>query len=142
MEGRKHFVKLTCLEREYNCLGAFTVMHVILAAAVVKIEDIPPEWNQPVSEEGLQAASSGMNIPLEQLTSTVALELPDTRQCWAYRSVAATVADAAPVCITSEEQWADRRGEVNLIHSKLFRNEKPAVCFIRCFHRKSHGRDH
>ena len=87
--------------------------------AVVKIEDIPPEWNQPVSEEGLQAASSGMNIPLEQLTSTVALELPDTRPCWAYRSVAATVADAAPVCITSEEQWADRPGEVNLIHSNF-----------------------
>lgn len=113
------------------------MMHVISAAAVVKIGDIPPEWNQPVSEEGLQAASSAMNIPLEQLTSTVAVELPDTRQCWAYRSVAATVADAAPVCITSEEQWANRPGEVNLIHSKLSRNEKPLVCFIRCFHRKS-----
>ena len=99
------------------------MMHVISAAAVVKIGDIPPEWNQPVSEEGLQAASSSMNIPREQLTSTVAVELPDTRQCWAYRSFAATVADAAPVCITSEEQWADRPGEVNLIHSKLFRNE-------------------
>ena len=112
-------------------------MHVIFAAAVVKIEDIPPEWDQPASEEGLQAASSAMNIPLEQLTSTVALELLDTRQCWAYRSVAATVADAAPVCIRSEEQWANRPGEVNLIHSKLSRNEKPLVCFIRCFHRKS-----
>ena len=117
-------------------------MHVIFAAAVVKIEDIPPEWNQPVSEEGLQAASSSLNIPLEQLTSTVALELPDTRQCWAYRSFAATVADAAPVCITSEEQWADRPGEGNLIHSKLFRNGKPVVCFIRIFHKKRNGTDH
>ena len=113
------------------------MMHVISAAAVVKIGDIPPEWNQPVSEEGLQAASLSLNIPLEQLTSTVAVELPDTRQCWAYRSFAATVADATPVCITSEEQWANRSGEVNLIHSKLSRNEKPLVCFIRCFHRKS-----
>ena len=112
-------------------------MHVIFAAAVVKIEDIPSEWNQPVCEEGLEAASSTMNIPLDQLTSTVAVELPDTRQCWAYRSVAATVADAAPVCITSEEQWANRPGEVNLIHSKLSRNEKPLVCFIRFFHKKS-----
>ena len=137
MEGRKHFVNITCLEREYSCLGACTVTHVIFATAVVKIEDIPPEWNQPVIEEGLQAASSTMNIPLEPLTSTVAVELPDTRQCWAYRSVAATVADAAPLCNMSEEQWADRPGEVNLIHSKLFRNEKPAVCFIRCFHTKS-----
>ena len=65
--------------------------HVISTAAVVKIEDIPSEWNQPVCEEGLQAASSTMNIPLEQLTSTVALELPDTRQCWAYRSVAGLI---------------------------------------------------
>ena len=54
------------------------MMHVISAAAVVKIEDIPSEWNQPVCEEGLQAASSTMNIPLEQLTSTVAVELPET----------------------------------------------------------------
>ena len=118
------------------------MMHVISAAAVVKIEDIPPEWNQPVSEEGLQAASSTMNIPLEQLTSTVAVELPDTRQCWAYRSVAATVADAAPVLITNEEEWCNRPGEVNLIHSKLSRNENHLVSFIRCFHRKSQRRNH
>ena len=130
------------MEREYSCLGAFTMMHVISAAAVVKIGDIPPEWNQPVSEEGLQAASLSLNIPLEQLTSTVAVELPDTRQCWAYQSFAATVADAAPVCITSEEQWADRPGEVNLIHSKLFRNEKLVVCFIRIFHKKRNGTIH
>ena len=101
--------------------------------------ELPQEFHDAAQRPVPDAVRQLLGLPEgTEVQAHVAIELPDypiCRQWVAWYSAQPVTDDTVAVTVSSQEQWADRQGDLKGMLVKLFTEGKPTIIPVIC-HRK------